>query len=380
LQTLNSIAKQVNKRPGLSEDSTVGKAVVASASVGATIPLTSIGGKLAAEGRSMDQQRLQSAHDYARGAVESAQLSDATALAKDFRSSDAYQWARSSRVVGTSEFDSSSRDATEHQYAKELAYGRAKELARTAQFMREWSSGAQTDFTNYAARRLSERGLLREDDPIRLQRAISEIAMSYARGGDVAGGFAPGDSALGPAIPVHRSLGWSSPEIRGEFTGRGQGAANEQGNRNDAELRARQAQARVAPSATPSDDVKGKVQKDEQKATSEILNRREKLSRDQGDMSDGYNDALRHDKVSSQHGGNRAVLDTIGIQGDNRPQLGDSPPEATLPKWHFSADGTPTTGDAPATGQPPTESASTTGTPSPTGNKKRSRTGTTGKW
>ena len=39
--------------------------------------------------------------------------------------------------------------------------------------MSEWSSGAQTDVTNYAARRLSERGLLREDDPIKLQRAVT---------------------------------------------------------------------------------------------------------------------------------------------------------------------------------------------------------------
>ena len=50
-------------------------------------------------------------------------------------------------------------------------------FARTAQFMREWSSGTQTDFTNYAARRLAERGLLREEDPIKLQRAVTEIAL-----------------------------------------------------------------------------------------------------------------------------------------------------------------------------------------------------------
>jgi hypothetical protein len=57
--------------------------------------------------------------------------------------------------------------------------------------MREWSSGTQTDFTNYAARRLAERGLLREEDPIKLQRAVTEIAYSYARGGSSATGYVP---------------------------------------------------------------------------------------------------------------------------------------------------------------------------------------------
>jgi conjugal transfer mating pair stabilization protein TraG len=44
-------------------------------------------------GPAVDQQTLQSAYDYARKAAESAQISDASALVKDFRSSDAYQWA-----------------------------------------------------------------------------------------------------------------------------------------------------------------------------------------------------------------------------------------------------------------------------------------------
>src|SRR3970040_642349 len=69
--------------------------------------------------------------------------------------------------------------------------------------MREWSSGAQTDFTNYAARRLSERGLLREEDPIKLQRAVTDIAYSYARGGNV-------------GAPVHLR-GWPEATLREDF-------------------------------------------------------------------------------------------------------------------------------------------------------------------
>ena len=51
---------------------------------------TEIGGQAKAEGRQVDQQKLQSAYDYARKAVETSQLSEATALVKEFRSSDAY--------------------------------------------------------------------------------------------------------------------------------------------------------------------------------------------------------------------------------------------------------------------------------------------------
>ncbi len=137
----------------------MGKSVAAQVSAGAKVPLTEIGGQLTREGRQLDQQRLQSAYDYARKAIETAQISDTTALVKEFRSSDAYQWAQGSRMGSTSGFDSSYREAVDSLSTSDIAYNRAKELARAAQFVREWSSGAQTDFTNYAARRLSERGL-----------------------------------------------------------------------------------------------------------------------------------------------------------------------------------------------------------------------------
>ena len=134
---MNSVAKEVNRRLGLNEDSTVGKTIAATASIGVKIPLTKIGTVARAEGRALDQQTLQSAYDYARKAAESAQISDASSLVKDFRSSDAYQWARGNRTSSTQGYDSSLREASERQSASDSAYGRAKELARTAQFMRE---------------------------------------------------------------------------------------------------------------------------------------------------------------------------------------------------------------------------------------------------
>ncbi|MBK8065981.1 MAG: conjugal transfer protein TraG N-terminal domain-containing protein [Betaproteobacteria bacterium] len=50
IQKLNSVAREVNRRLGLGEDSIVGKSVAASASVGARIPFTEIGAQAKTEG------------------------------------------------------------------------------------------------------------------------------------------------------------------------------------------------------------------------------------------------------------------------------------------------------------------------------------------
>src|SRR5581483_11931411 len=109
------------------------------------------------------------------------------------------------------------REALDRQSSSELAHARAKETGRVAQFMREWSSGAQTDFTNYAARRLSERGLLREEDPMKLQRAVTEIAYSYAKGGDVGETFIPKDARLEPTRSPTQLLRWPDTTLREEY-------------------------------------------------------------------------------------------------------------------------------------------------------------------
>jgi hypothetical protein len=142
------------------------------------------------------------------------------------------------------------REASERQTSSDSAYGRARELARTAQFMREWSSGTQTDFTNYAARRLAERGLLREEDPIKLQRAVTEIAYSYARGGSSATGYVPSDSPLGPSRPLPEAMGWPDQPCASSTTPTGaRRTALHSANRprNESEIRARQTRQRAAP-------------------------------------------------------------------------------------------------------------------------------------
>jgi conjugal transfer mating pair stabilization protein TraG len=348
-QTLKSVAKEVNRRLGLSEDSVVGDSIAASASAGAKIPLTEIGARMTREGQKMDQERLQSAYDYARKAAESAQVSDASALVKEFRSSDAYQWARGNRTTSTAGYDSSSREASERQSSSDSAYGRAKELARTAQFMREWGSGTQTDFTNYAAQRLAERGLLREEDPIKLQRAVTEIAYSYARGGAAASGYVPSDSPLGPSQPLPDAMGWPSPlldqydrQVRGGVSG----AISEQATRNDVDIRARQSGAHVQPGKAVANDLSGPVKQSQREATSAVDKGHRQVSEDAGTLSENYSSTVRAGQVSPNHGGNRAVWDTVGANAVP-PEIGTPPKRKPIGEWHFRKDGAPVAGPRP---------------------------------
>ena len=348
-QTLHSVARDVNRRLGLTDDSTVGKTIAASASIGAKVPLTQIGADAKAEGRAVDQQILQSAYDYARKATENTQLSEASALVKDFRSSDAYQWARGNRKTSTEGYDSSSREASERQSSSDSAYGRAKELARTAQFMREWGSGTQTDFTNYAAQRLAERGLLREEDPIKMQRAVTEIAYSYARGGSAASGYVPTESPLGPSQPLPEAMNWSAP-LRDQFDNHVRGghgsAISEQATRNDADIRTRQAEARLQPGKAVANDVSGRLQQSQREATGAIDKGRRQVSEDAGTLSESYRATVRAGKVSPNHGGNRAVWDTVGANAIP-PEIGTRPKREPIGEWHLGRDGAPVPGPEP---------------------------------
>jgi conjugal transfer mating pair stabilization protein TraG len=349
-QTLNSVARDVNRRLGLSDDSTVGKTVTAAASIGAKIPLTEIGADARAEGRAVDQQMLQSAYDFARRAVENAQLTEASALIKDFRASEAYQWARGNRTTSTAGYDSSFREASERQTSSDSAYGRARELARTAQFMREWSSGTQTDFTNYAARRLAERGLLREEDPIRLQRAVTEIAYSYARGGSSATGYVPSDSPLSPSRPLPEAMGWPDSTLREQYDANRRAAdgtaLGQQTSANESEIRARQARRRAVPGQVVGNDLAGRVGASEAETKANIDKGRTQVSQDAGTLSEEYKASVRAGKISRNHGGNRAVWDMVGANA-SQPHLGTPPKVEPIGEWHFGKDGVPLMGPPP---------------------------------
>ncbi len=349
-QTLNSVAKDVNRRLGMSDDSTVGKTIAASASIGAKIPLTEIGADAKAEGRAVDQQMLQSAYDYARKAAESSLLTEGSALVKDFRSTEAYQWARGNRTTSTAGYDSSSREASERQTSSDNAYGRAKELARTAQFMREWSSGTQTDFTNYAARRLAERGLLHEEDPIKLQRAVTEIAYSYARGGSSGAGYVPTDSPLGPTKHLPEIMGWPSSNLRDQYDAQVRGADNssigKQTTANEADIRSRQIGQGARPGQSVGNNLKGRVDDSKRNANGAIEKGRRQISEDAGLLSEDYKSSVRIGKISPNHGGNQAVWDTVGASAQ-QPDIGTPPKFETIGEWHFGKDGVPVLGPEP---------------------------------
>ncbi len=377
LQSLYSVAKDVNRKLGLSEDSTVGKSIAAAASAGAKIPLTEIGGQMSTEGRKVDQQRLQSAYDYARKAVESSQLSEASALVQDFRSSDAYQWARSSRTTSTVGYDSSVREAVEQQTSSDSAYGQARELARTARFMREWSSGIQTDFTNYAARRLAERGLLREEDPIKLQRAVTEIAYSYARGGNSTAGYVPIDNPLGPSRPLHETMGWPDSSLQEQYDLRARSADSsairQQTEANEAEIRTRQSRQQAVSSQSVSNDLAARLSAGEAETKARIDRGRSEVSRDAGQLSETYKASVRIGKVSSNHGGNRAVWDTVGANA-SQPDLGTPPTVEPIGEWHLDKNGVPTAGPKPTApetdGKPPSSSTDDSVGPSTAGKRE----------
>jgi hypothetical protein len=219
--------------------------------------------------------------------------------------------------------------------------------------MREWSSGAQTDFTNYAARRLSERGLLREDDPIKLQRAVTEIAFAYARGGNVGTGFVPADSPLAPSQPLPQLLGWTSSALREDF-----GQVNRSSNgdvlrnqaaTNDRTIRDRQSRQRVTTGQAVGNDIAARVGSSESQASTTLNRRRREVSQEQGALSEDYNATVRFGKVSRHHGGNQAVWDTIGAQIDNRANLGTPPERPSIGEWHSDKDGVPVAGPKPET-------------------------------
>ena len=348
-QTLNSVARDVNRRLGMSDDSTVGKTVAAAASIGVKIPLTEIGADAKAEGRAVDQQILQSAYDFARKAVENAQLTEASALIKDFRSSEAYQWARGNRTTSTSGYDSSFREASERQTSSDSAYGQARELARTAQFMREWGSGTQTDFTNYAAQRLTERGLLREEDPIKLQRAVTEIAYSYARGGSSATGYVPTDSPLSPSRPLPESMGWPDSSLREQYDANARRAdgntVGQQNSTNESEIRAGQTRQRTIPGLPVGNDLTGRLGTSEADAKTKIDEGRSQISQDAGTLSENYKASVRAGMISPNHSGNRAVWDTVGANA-SQPNLGTPPKVEPIGEWHFGKDDVPVMGPA----------------------------------
>ena len=183
-----------------------------------------------------------------------------------------------------------------------------------------------------------------------MQRAVAEIAYSYARGGNAASGYVPTDSPLSPSQPLAETIGWSSP-LRDQYDNQVRDsdgtAITDQANRNDADIRARQSSAQVQPGKTVGNDVSGRVKQGQQEATDAIEKGRRQASEDAGTLSENYSSTVRVSKVSPHHGGSQAVWDTVGGNAGT-PEIGTPPKHAPIAGRHINEEGVPVAGPAPS--------------------------------
>ena len=144
---------------------------------------------------------------------------------------------------------------------------------------------------------------------------MAESAYSYARGGNAASGYVPADSPIGPSQPLPETIGGSAP-LRDQYDNQVRGsdgnAITDQANRNDADILARQSSAQVQPGKAVGNDVSGRAKQGQRQAASAIEKGPRQASEDAGTLSENYNSTVRASKVSPNHGGNRAVWDTVG--------------------------------------------------------------------
>ena len=89
--------------------------------------------------------------------------------------------------------------------------------------------------------------------------------------------------------------------------------------------------------------MSGRVDQGHQEATGTIARARRQVSDDAGTLSENYRTTVRAGKVSSNHGGNRAVWDTVGANAA-APEIGNPPMREPNTEWHFGKDGVPIAG------------------------------------
>jgi conjugal transfer mating pair stabilization protein TraG len=95
-----------------------------------------------------------------------------------------------------------------------------------------------------------------------------------------------------------------------------------------------------------SNDLAGRVGASEAETKAKIDKGRTQVSQDAGTLSENYNASVRIGKISPNHGGNRAVWDTVGASA-SEPNLGTAPKVEPIGEWHFGKDGVPEMGPKP---------------------------------
>ena len=136
-----------------------------------------------------------------------------------------------------------------------------------------------------------------------------------------------------------------------------------------------QNQQRAVPNQPVGNDVADRLDASEAEAKAKIDKGRTQVSQDAGTLSENYKASVRIGKISPNHGGNRAVWDTVGANA-SEPNLGTPPKVEPIGEWHFDKDGVPVAGPNPKPAAPPPKPGTADAVDPP----NKDRGGATGKW
>jgi hypothetical protein len=172
-------------------------------------------------------------------------------------------------------------------------------------------------------------------------------------------------------------MGWPDSSLREQYDA-GRRAADgtairQQNSANESEIRGRQTRQRAAPTQPVGNDLVGRLGASEAETKAKIDKGRTQVSQDAGTLSENYKASVRIGKISPNHGGNRAVWDTVGANA-SEPNLGTAPKVEPIGEWHFDKDGVPVAGPKPSRAAP----APKPGTTDPLDPAKKDPGGATG--
>jgi len=173
-------------------------------------------------------------------------------------------------------------------------------------------------------------------------------------------------------------MGWPETSLREQYEGHARSADSSALRRqtvtNEAEVRARQSRQRAVPEQPVGNDLAGRLGAGEAETKARIDKGRAQVSQDAGTLSENYKSSVRLGKISPNHGGNRAVWDTVGANA-SEPDIGTPPKVQPLGEWHFDKDGVPVAGPEPRAAGPTPRS----GTPERADPEKKTRGANSGK-
>jgi len=173
-------------------------------------------------------------------------------------------------------------------------------------------------------------------------------------------------------------MGWPDSSLREQYDTDRRAvdgtALGQQTSANESAIRARHTRQRAVPGQVVGNDLAGRVGASEADTKTRIDKGRTQVSQDAGTLSENYKASVRIGKISPNHGGNRAVWDTVGANA-SEPNLGTAPKVEPIGEWHFDKDGVPVAGPEPRAAAPTPRS----GTAEPTDPEKKDRGGETGK-